>query len=171
MAPSATLGIDPAPAAGPGKGKAPGSSVSTRADLEKKIVDTKLVSLWSAPVSMATPSTKHIPAVWNYSDTKELLCAAGKLVDASESERRALIMVNPGPNKPPYSTDTLLGAHQLLLPGEQALCHRHTPFAVRFLIEGSKGEMSNDQSKQELALTRRQRLHGDQRQEDVHGAW
>jgi gentisate 1,2-dioxygenase len=27
-------------------------------------------------------------------------------------------------------------AWQLLLPGERALCHRHTIFAIRFLIEG-----------------------------------
>jgi gentisate 1,2-dioxygenase len=29
-----------------------------------------------------------------------------------------------------------LAAWQLLLPGEKALCHKHTIFAIRFLIEG-----------------------------------
>lgn len=31
----------------------------------------------------------------------------------------------------PYTTDTILAAWQLLLPGEKALCHRHTVFAIR----------------------------------------
>lgn len=141
MAPSATLGVTPAAASGPAPTKTlSGSAPSSREELEKKIIDTRLVSLWSSPVSVEEPSTKHIPAVWKYAETRELLCTAGEIVPAAESERRALIMINPGPNKPPYTTDTLLGAHQLLLPGEKALCHRHTPFAVRFLIEGSKGK-------------------------------
>ncbi|KAH7028761.1 gentisate 1,2-dioxygenase, partial [Microdochium trichocladiopsis] len=85
------------------------------------------------------PHSKHIPAVWKYDVTKSLLLRAAELVDAKEAERRAVLMINPGPRQPPLTLDTILAAHQLLIPGEQAVCHRHTPFAVRFLIEGDSG--------------------------------
>jgi gentisate 1,2-dioxygenase len=77
--------------------------------------------------------------VWKYEETKGLLLRAAELVDAKEAERRAVLMINPGPKQAPFTLDTLLAAHQLIIPGEQALCHRHTPFAVRFLIEGDSG--------------------------------
>jgi gentisate 1,2-dioxygenase len=117
------------------------SSKTSRLHLDKKIEENGLAALWNvgANVTIPEPRTKHIPAVWRYKDTKALLLEAGERVPAAESERRALIMINPGPRKPPHTLDTILSAHQLLLPGEQALCHRHTPFAVRFLIEGRSG--------------------------------
>jgi gentisate 1,2-dioxygenase len=112
--------------------------------LETAIRAKDLVPLWNtgAPPSGREPGTKFIPASWKYEDTKNLLLEAGKVVDARESERRALLMINPGPRRSPHTVDTLLVAHQMILPGEQALCHRHTPFAVRFLIEGEQGMFS-----------------------------
>lgn len=115
------------------------SAMTSRVHLETSIKDHDLAALWNVNATQDEPRTKHIPAVWRYNDTKALLLKAGELVPASEAERRALIMINPGPRSPPHTLDTILSAHQLLLPGETALCHRHTPFAVRFLIEGQSG--------------------------------
>ncbi|KIW65407.1 hypothetical protein PV04_07670 [Phialophora macrospora] len=125
----------------PKRGADAKSTINSRLHLEASIEETRLAALWNvgANVTIPEPRTKHIPAVWRYADTKALLLKAGELVPAEESERRALIMVNPGPRKPPHTLDTILSAHQLLLPHERALCHRHTPFAVRFLIEGRHG--------------------------------
>lgn len=39
----------------------------------------------------------------------------------------------------PYTTDTLYAGLQLVLPGETAPAHRHSAFAVRFIIEGNGG--------------------------------
>lgn len=116
-------------------------SVSSKQNLENVIRETELVPLWNtgAPPTAAEPHSKHIPAVWRYEDTKSLLIRASELVDPAEAERRAVLMINPGPKQSPFTCDTLLAAHQLILPGEQAVCHRHTPFAVRFLVEGDKG--------------------------------
>lgn len=92
-----------------------------------------------APPTAHIPHSNHTPAVWKYGETKGLLLRAADLVDAKAAERRAVLMINPGPKQAPFTLDTLLAAHQLIIPGEQALCHRHTPFAVRFLIEGDSG--------------------------------
>ncbi|KAI2602043.1 RmlC-like cupin domain-containing protein [Hypoxylon sp. NC1633] len=115
--------------------------IDSRPQLEQSITDHGLTALWNVGrnVTLPEPRTKHIPAVWRYKDTKAHLLKAGELVPAEEAERRALIMINPGPRKPPHTLDTILSAHQLLLPRERAICHRHTPFAVRFLIEGHNG--------------------------------
>ncbi|KAF8855202.1 hypothetical protein BDZ45DRAFT_715846 [Acephala macrosclerotiorum] len=115
--------------------------LSSKQLLETKICEKELVPLWNSggPPSASEPHTKHIPAVWRYEDTKSLLLRAAELVDAKEAERRAVLMINPGPKQSPFTLDTLLAAHQLILPGEQAVCHRHTPFAVRFLVEGDQG--------------------------------
>ncbi|RDW82757.1 hypothetical protein BP6252_03869 [Coleophoma cylindrospora] len=116
-------------------------SVDSKQNLEKVIRGKELVPLWNTggPPTAPEPHTKHIPAVWRYEDTKSLLLRASEMVDAAEAERRAVLMINPGPRQSPFTLDTLLAAHQLILPGEQAICHRHTPFAVRFLIEGDQG--------------------------------
>lgn len=40
---------------------------------------------------------------------------------------------------PPHTTDTIYGGLQLVLPNEVAPAHRHTAFALRFIIEGTGG--------------------------------
>ena len=39
----------------------------------------------------------------------------------------------------PFTTDTLYAGLQLVMPNEVAPAHRHTAFAMRFIIEGSGG--------------------------------
>ena len=40
---------------------------------------------------------------------------------------------------PPHTTDTLNAGLQLVMPNETAPAHRHTAFAMRFIIEGTGG--------------------------------
>ena len=39
----------------------------------------------------------------------------------------------------PYTTDTLYAGLQLVMPNETAPAHRHTAFAMRFIVEGQGG--------------------------------
>ena len=39
----------------------------------------------------------------------------------------------------PYTTDTIYAGLQLVMPNETAKAHRHTAFAMRFIIEGQGG--------------------------------
>src|SRR4030095_9266941 len=52
-------------------------------------------------------------------------------------ERRALQLFNPGLGGRWATTNNLIAAVQILLPGEVARAHRHTPTAIRFIIEGT----------------------------------
>jgi gentisate 1,2-dioxygenase len=47
--------------------------------------------------------------------------------------------LTPGAIDAPYTTDTIYGGLQLVMPNETAPAHRHTAFACRFIIEGQGG--------------------------------
>ena len=52
------------------------------------------------------------------------------------AERRALMLVNPDFGGKSFTTTNLFAGIQILEPGESAVSHRHTPSAMRFVIEG-----------------------------------
>lgn len=87
------------------------------------------------------PRTQMVPALWRYDDVRDLVLRAGELISAEEADRRVLAFVNPGraAHEIPRTTDTLWAAVQLVLPGEVAPPHRHTPAALRYIIEGAGG--------------------------------
>lgn len=98
-------------------------------------------ALWTVyeNVSPFDPTPKATPYVWSYRKLRPLLDRAGELVGHDKAERRVLMLTNPGIGKIPYTTDTLFAGLQHILPGEVARAHRHTAFALRFIIEGERG--------------------------------
>lgn len=99
-----------------------------------------LVPLWPSlrgvlPPHVPTRSTKATH--WPYETLKPLLLKAGELTPIEKAERRVLVLANPGHGleKMQASAAIYLGM-QLLLPGEWAPSHRHTPNAVRMVVEG-----------------------------------
>jgi gentisate 1,2-dioxygenase len=74
---------------------------------------------------------------WSYEALRPLLLQAGELTPIEKAERRVLVLANPGHglDKMQASAAMYLGM-QLLLPGEWAPSHRHTPNAVRMVVEG-----------------------------------
>ncbi len=99
-----------------------------------------LVPLWPS-LRGVLPPTKPQPqtraTLWNYQAVRELLLKAGELTPIEKAERRVLVLANPGHTleKMQASAAMYLGM-QLLLPGEWAPSHRHTPNAVRMVVEG-----------------------------------
>jgi len=99
-----------------------------------------LVPLWPSLRAMLPP---HKPRPntrathWPYAAIKPLLLQAGELTPIEKAERRVLVLANPGHGleKMQASAAMYLGM-QLLLPGEWAPSHRHTPNAVRMVVEG-----------------------------------
>ncbi|MFY9635927.1 MAG: cupin domain-containing protein [Cellulosimicrobium cellulans] len=82
--------------------------------------------------------TNMVPHIWRYNEARELMIKAGEVVPLEDALRRVLGFRNPGsrPDQRTGATDTLWSALQLVLPGEIAPAHRHTPSALRFIIEG-----------------------------------
>ncbi|HEX6362020.1 MAG TPA: cupin domain-containing protein [Albitalea sp.] len=110
------------------------------ADYVQALAAQNLVPLWPSlrsvlPPGQPRPATR--PTHWSYEALRPLLMKAGELTPIEKAERRVLVLANPGHGleKMQASAAMYLGM-QLLLPGEWAPAHRHTPNAVRMIVEG-----------------------------------
>src|SRR5947207_4919834 len=93
------------------------------------------------PVLTHEPTGKFVPAHWRYEDVKPALDDASRLVDVKLAERRNLILCNPAIKSHVATAETLVCAYQTILPGEAAPSHRHSPHALRVIID-AKGAFS-----------------------------
>lgn len=81
------------------------------------------------------PVTK--PCLWAYDKIRPLLLRAGELTPVEKAERRVLMLCDPGRGKDAMqATASIYCGLQLLLPGETAPAHKHTPSAARIVVEG-----------------------------------
>lgn len=86
------------------------------------------------------PTAVTKPAYWAYENVRPLLLRAGELTPVEKAERRVLVLSDPGRGVGAMqATSSIYVGIQLLLPGETAPAHRHTPSAARIIIEGKGG--------------------------------
>ena len=109
-------------------------------DYRDALTAQNLVPLWPslrAVLPPGVPTRKTQATHWPYATLRPLLLKAGELTPIEKAERRVLVLANPGHGleKMQASSAMYLGM-QLLLPGELAPAHRHTPNAVRMVVEG-----------------------------------
>lgn len=103
----------------------------------KRIHQSSIYGLWELASQMTPhPQPKAIPHMWPADLLRSIIDESGEAVPVGE-ERRAMQLFNPGLNGRWATTNTLIAAVQVLLPGEVARAHRHTPTAIRFIMEGS----------------------------------
>ncbi len=90
------------------------------------------------PHGQPRPQTRT--GVWKYADMRPLLLRAGELTPVEKAERRVLVLSDPGRGVGAMqATASLYLGLQLLLPGETAPAHVHTPSATRIIVEGKGG--------------------------------
>ncbi|HYA27850.1 MAG TPA: cupin domain-containing protein [Acidobacteriota bacterium] len=83
------------------------------------------------------PMTAVEPCLWKWADVYESLVRAGEVISLENSERRVVRLVNPGlDQRHAFATHTLQISFQYVKPGENARAHRHTPAALRFVVQG-----------------------------------
>ena len=112
----------------------------TLEDLYKQLEPIRLGAGWAKPTPSlwAEPKKSFQPFVWSYAQAKGALDAAGRLINTELAERRNLIMQNPAGGS--YATSrTIVAAYQMIMPGEKARSHRHTPNALRLIIDAEPG--------------------------------
>ncbi|MEJ7787238.1 MAG: cupin domain-containing protein [Solirubrobacteraceae bacterium] len=104
-----------------------------------------LAPLWTVYKNIMgnEPAPSCAAALWRYRDVRPLLARAGAEVSTQEAERRVLLLRNPGLEKP-FATHTLGCGLQLLRGGEVEGSHRHTPAALRFVLEGEGAYTTTD---------------------------
>jgi gentisate 1,2-dioxygenase len=96
-----------------------------------------MYGLWELASQMTPhPQPKMIPHMWPWSVVESIVAESAEAVPVGD-ERRALQLFNPGLGGRWATTNNLIAAVQILLPGEVARAHRHTPTAIRFIMEGN----------------------------------
>jgi gentisate 1,2-dioxygenase len=95
----------------------------------------QMVAGWNRPA----PGKSFRPHRWSYVQAKAALDAAGRLINTGLAERRNLVLVNPTAGNIYATARTMMTAYQMLLPGERARTHRHTPNALRLVLDAGPG--------------------------------
>ena len=107
----------------------------------KGLTERNLVPLWPSlrnVLPYERPAHNTQPTLWRYNEIRPRLLQAGELTPIEKAERRVLVLANPGLElESMRATPTIYVGMQLILPGETAPNHRHTPSAIRFVVEGS----------------------------------
>ena len=79
-----------------------------------------------------------VPYLWRYeSEIEPLLRRSAELVSMADSERRSLILVNPGLAPTRATVSTMYSAYRLNDPNEVMPPHRHSPNAIRLGLTGT----------------------------------
>jgi gentisate 1,2-dioxygenase len=118
------------------------AAIASLDELYATLPEHDLAPLWTMRGALTPqPTTRMAAHLWPWEEVRALMMRAGDLVGAQDAERRVLAYRNPGTaeHELARATDTLWAAVQMVLPGEVAPAHRHTPAALRFIIEGDGG--------------------------------
>ena len=113
-------------------------------DYYDRIARWQVAPLWERLAHLVTqePEIDAVPYLWDYDDLRPVLLESADLISKEDAERRVLILENPGLSGQSAVTNTLFAGLQLIMPGEVAPSHRHTPSALRFIIESENAYTS-----------------------------
>ena len=119
------------------------SSAATAETLERFYDDLRGIGtspLWlvQEEALVAEPKSKALPFLWRWRDLQPQALRAGDLIGTADAERRVLMLLNPGLNRI-ATTNSMFAGLQIVMPGEAARAHRHTPAALRFIIDSQGG--------------------------------
>jgi gentisate 1,2-dioxygenase len=111
--------------------------IRTEDAFHKLIHEHHMYGLWEIASQMTPhPRPEAIPYQWKWSLLERVVRESAVAVPVGD-ERRAMQLFNPGLNGAWATTSTLIAAVQVLLPGEVARAHRHSPAAIRFIMQGN----------------------------------
>ena len=103
-----------------------------------------LAPLWNVQEEALVdePTSKASPHIWRWKDLEPRAIRAGELIGTADAERRVLMLLNPTIKDRIATTNSLFSGLQIVMPGEAARAHRHTPSALRFIINSDGGYLS-----------------------------
>ncbi len=112
---------------------------NTRADFYGRMAEQHMTPLWEVlHTLLATePVTEATPHKWDYDACRPYILESANVISAEEAERRVMVLENPTLEGKSRISEALYAGLQLIMPGEVAPAHRHSPCALRFIVEGS----------------------------------
>lgn len=116
-----------------------GQSPAPSERFENRTAGMNLYPLWEQTTLHQTGEPRpEVPCHWQWEAVQHIIEGAVEATSTSHAERRVLLMGNSlfgGSPVKTRTTTTLQTAYQVLMPGESARPHRHTPNALRFMLE------------------------------------
>jgi gentisate 1,2-dioxygenase len=113
-------------------------SGETESDIRDAWARAHVVPLWETGVHRAE-STAPAGRIWRWTQLRPLIEQACAITDTKQAERRVLALSDPDSVTGRRTVGNLNANLQILMPGETARPHRHTPNALRLVIEGGGG--------------------------------
>ncbi|MEE2995919.1 MAG: gentisate 1,2-dioxygenase [Pseudomonadota bacterium] len=112
---------------------------NARADFYGRMAEQNMTPLWEVLHTLLAeaPVTAAVPHKWDYDLCRPYIIESADVISAEEAERRVMVLENPGLEEKSCITEALYAGLQLIMPGEIAPAHRHSPCALRFIVEGS----------------------------------
>lgn len=115
------------------------------ADMYGKIAGSHLFPFWAQgdtahdEIKRLMDVTGAVPHVWSFKkDLEPILHQSAELISTKDSDRRSLILVNPGLAPRRATVSTMYTAYRLNDPNEIMPPHKHTASAVRFGLTGKR---------------------------------
>jgi gentisate 1,2-dioxygenase len=155
------------------------SSAPSLEELYPLLAERAIGAGWNKPEPAMWPQPKQnfLPFAWHYSDAAAAFEAASRLVSTEQAERRNLILVNPVEGNIYSTLRTLVVAYQSILPGETARSHRHSPNALRLVLDAGGGAYTTVNAKKipmhagDVVLTPSGSWHGHGHDGDRPATW
>ena len=117
------------------------------AEMYAKIEDRHMFPFWAKNAAAAHDDVKQltaqgvraVPHRWSFqNELEDLLYQSAELINTADSDRRSLILVNPGLAPRRATVTTMYTAYRLNEPEEIMPSHRHTASAIRFGLTGTQ---------------------------------
>lgn len=112
---------------------------NARADFYGRMAEKNMTPLWEVlhQLLAVEPVTDATPHKWDYDECRPFIMESAEMITAEEAERRVMVLENPTLEGRSCITEALYAGLQLIMPGEVAPAHRHSPAALRFIVEGT----------------------------------
>jgi gentisate 1,2-dioxygenase len=143
------------------------------------LADVRMGPGWNKPTPSLWPAPRKtlVPAHWSYKIAKAALDAAAPLISTELAERRNLILANPAEGNTYGTSRTLVAAYQMVKGGETARSHRHTPNALRIVVDAAPKVYTIVQGEKipmrsgDVLLTPNWMWHGHSNESDAPAYW
>lgn len=104
----------------------------------RDLAEANLQPLWKQVGLLPETPRTIAPHIWRWKTLKALAERSGQLIAVDKGgDRRVLALSHPDLGGKPFATPTLWAGIQFLNGHESAPPHRHSPAALRFVMEGS----------------------------------
>jgi gentisate 1,2-dioxygenase len=115
------------------------ASVRSLEELKATLAPVSFMAGWNKIEPSLWPArpSEFKPYAWSWDLARAALDVAGRLISTDKADRRNVFCVNPLEGNSYATLSTLVAAYQMILPGERARSHRHSPNALRLILDVS----------------------------------